>query len=124
MNYSLTGLIVPIGFLYQGDMQIGDREATPEEIAAYMLSQAENEYKQKIQDHLDAKAKLKGYDNILSACSYASVPNDFQAESQAFVVWRASVWSYGYTQLSLIKSGGRALPSIEEFIAELPKFEG
>lgn len=34
MFYSLTAQIVPIGSLYGGQIQIGDREATADEIAA------------------------------------------------------------------------------------------
>lgn len=34
MFYSQTGLVVPVGALYAGDLQHGDRPATPEEIEA------------------------------------------------------------------------------------------
>ena len=44
---------------------------------------------QAVQNMLDSAAKAKGYDSILSACSYAAYPNPFQAEGQEFVAWRA-----------------------------------
>jgi|GEM_PF-4669440 len=47
MNYSLTGLIVPIGSLYSDDLQYGDREATTEEVEMYVTNK---EIKLKVQD--------------------------------------------------------------------------
>lgn len=81
-------------------------------------------FKHKIQEVLDLKAQSKGYDNIVSACSYAGYVNSFQAEGESFGIWRANVWSYGYSQLALIESGQRTLPTVEAFIAELPVFAG
>jgi len=40
MNYSLTGVIVPIGSLYEGDLYDGDREATQEEIKVHEVLRA------------------------------------------------------------------------------------
>lgn len=81
-------------------------------------------FKEKTQELLDAKAREKGYDDILSACSYAGYENDFKAEGEAFGIWRAKVWKYGYALLEAIGKGEKALPkSFEELIKELPKFE-
>lgn len=77
-------------------------------------------YEQAVQAHLDAGAQAKGYDNILSACSYAGYTNPFQTEGQSFVVWRGAVWAYCYEQLALVKAGTRTAPTVEELIAELP----
>ena len=86
---------------------------TPEEIQA--------EYTQAIQVHLDAKAVEKGYDNIVSACSYAGYPNPFQAEGVVYGTWRANVWTKGYEILAQVQAGERPLPTIEELLAELPE---
>lgn len=80
----------------------------------------ELKFKTAIQALLDNEAKAKGYDTILSACSYASPGNPFQAESQSFVIWRSAVWSYCYTELDKVKNGTRPLPTIEQIISELP----
>jgi len=73
-----------------------------------------------IQAHMDAKAKERGYDNIVSACSYAGYENTFRVEGEAYGIWRASCWHYAYAQLGLILSAERSMPTIEAFIAELP----
>lgn len=81
-------------------------------------------FKEKTQELLDAKAREKGYDDILSACSYAGYDNDFRAEGEAFGIWRARVWKYGYGLLSAIAEGKHKMPkSFDEILAEMPTLE-
>ena len=84
------------------------------ELQLYKLKQ----FEQAVQSHLDTTAQSKGYDSILSACSYAGYTNPFQTEGQAFTEWRGNVWAYCYTQIDIFTG------TVEEFIATLPKFEG
>lgn len=77
-------------------------------------------FKAAIQQTLDAAAQAKGYDDIVSACSYAGYENVFQAEAIAFGVWRANVWAYGYQELAKVTAGMRPVPTVEEILAELP----
>ena len=65
------------------------------EIVSKNLEELTALFKEKTQELLDAKAREKGYDDILSACSYAGYDNDFRAEGEAFGIWRARVWKYG-----------------------------
>lgn len=81
-------------------------------------------FKEKTQQLLDAKAREKGYDDILSACSYAGYDNDFRAEGEAFGIWRARVWKYGYGLLNAIAEGKHKMPkSFDEILAEMPTLE-
>lgn len=81
-------------------------------------------FKEKTQQLLDAKAREKGYDDILSACSYAGYDNDFRAEGEAFGIWRAKVWKYGYALLNAIAEGKHKMPaSFDEILAEMPTLE-
>lgn len=73
-----------------------------------------------IQNELDRKAQEKGYDNIISACSYASGENLFQAEGLAFLKWRSDVWAKAYETLHLVQSGTIPLPTPEEAVAAMP----
>lgn len=92
---------------------------SPEEIKKRRISRVERA----VQRMLDDKAREYGYDNILSACSYAGCDNHFMAEGQAFTMWRGAVWKYCYDQLADIEAGNRSEPaSIEEFLSELPQF--
>lgn len=87
-------------------------DKTPEQIKSEIILA--------VQSHLDCEAQKKGYDNILSATSYAGYPNDFQSEGIAFGAWRANVWKYCYAQFEAVQNGERQIPDTEDFILELP----
>lgn len=94
------------------------------EIVSKNLEELTALFKEKTQELLDAKAREKGYDDILSACSYAGYDNDFRAEGEAFGIWRAKVWKYGYGLLNAIAEGKHKMPkSFDEILTEMPTFE-
>lgn len=74
-----------------------------------------------VQAYMDSKAQERGYDNIHTACSYVNSTDEvFKAEGTACLAWRDSVWRKCYTILDEVKTGKRAIPTLEEVIAELP----
>ena len=73
-----------------------------------------------VQLHLDGAAQARGYDNILSACSYAAVENAFQAEGAAFLAWRAACWVHCQSVLTDCQEGLRPIPAAADLVAELP----
>lgn len=80
--------------------------------------------KETIQRILDSKARFNGYDDILSACSYAGYPNEYEEEGKAFGVWRAKTWKWCFDSFKEIKEGTKELPtSIDEFLKDMPKLE-
>lgn len=85
---------------------------SPEQIAARL--------ERAVDAHLDAAARLEGYDNIVNACGYAAAPNPFQAESQSFVSWRGNVWATCYRIYDEVAAETRPLPTEAELIALLP----
>lgn len=74
-----------------------------------------------VQAHLDNEARTRGYDGILSLCTYATSTNPtFAVEGQAGVEWRDTVWGTCYTIMAAVKAGDRTVPTADELIAELP----
>lgn len=79
-------------------------------------------YVNAVQNALDTKAKERGYDGILSLCTYAAssgIPV-FLSEGQAGVVWRDTSWLTCYQMLESWQAGTIAQPSIAEVLAALP----
>lgn len=98
-------------------------EAEVQRRIAERMGLIQNGFLSKVQEHLDNTARTRGYDGILSACSYAvSTVNRFRDEGLACVAWRDEVWLYCYDQLDRVRRGERSIPnSPEEFIQELPE---
>ena len=77
-----------------------------------------------VQRHMDTTVQTRGYDNILSACSYVNTGIErFDIEGSACRDWRSTVWDKCYAILAEVKAGTRAVPTAEELISELPKLE-
>ena len=86
---------------------------TPEQIQA--------RYTGMVQNALDAFARTRGYDGIMSACSYASsTDGQFRAEAEYCIRLRDRTWRKGYEVLDAVKSGAMPLPNEEAFLALLP----
>ncbi|GHC61689.1 hypothetical protein [Limoniibacter endophyticus] len=81
-------------------------------------------YRVATQAMLDNRATERQYDSGATLASYvnSTIPQWAQ-EAQAFVAWRDQVWSYALTELSKVEAGERDIPTIEDFLAELPAFE-
>lgn len=74
-----------------------------------------------VQAYMDNTVKARGYDGILSACSYVDTGIEkFDAEGAACRAWRSSVWDKCYSMLAEVKVGTREVPTEEELLAELP----
>ena len=74
-----------------------------------------------VQSALDNFAKTRGYDGIMSACSYSnSTDAQFKLEADYCIQLRDTTWRMGYAILAEVKAGTRPIPSIEELISELP----
>lgn len=74
-----------------------------------------------VQQYMDETAQTRNYDNIHTACSYSNSTDEiFRAEGTACLAWRDSVWRACYDILAEVKAGTRAIPTVEELIAELP----
>ena len=65
--------------------------------------------------YLDNKVTSLGYDDIISACTYASAPNQWQEEAIRIVMWRSDVWERVFELEEL----GQLPATVEELISDL-----
>ena len=71
---------------------------------------------------LDDFARSAGYDNIISAASYAASGNSkFRAEAEFAVFVRDATWLTAFKIFAAIDAGERPMPTQEDFLAELPE---
>lgn len=105
-----------------GDYQAWVTRVGGVEVAGYGQVIFQKALEVAVQTHLDDAAKVLGYDNILSACTYATsaIPK-FHAEGLSFVAWRDAVWDYCNTALAAVQAGTRLPPTDAiAFMLELP----
>lgn len=95
-------------------------EAEPAPTQAEILAQAQATFTSIVQNYLDSTAQGRGYDNVVSVCSYAGAPNPFQAEGIKFVEWRGNVWATCYSVMNDVLAGTRGIPTEVELLALLP----
>lgn len=94
---------------------------TSEMKAGEARTRAKSEFQIAIQLHIDQTAKARSYGDGNSLAGYvnSTIPK-WSAEATAFVAWRDQVWVYSYAELDKALSGQRPIPTIADFIAELP----
>jgi len=100
----------------------------PEAIAANR-AMAEQTFKEEVvaatQFRLDAFARTRNYDGILSACTYASSTiNKFMVEGQYCVNMRDATWMVLYSLMADVQAGNQPMPAtVEDVLAVLPVLE-
>jgi hypothetical protein len=83
------------------------------------------QYEAAVQHFMDAAAKTRGYDNLVTVISYADEPSvpRFQQEGQAFRAWRSLVWEKCLAVMGAAAAGG-VIPTLPDLIADLPPLTG
>ena len=88
------------------------------------MEQTARHFTDLIQLRLDIFAQTRGYDGILSACTYVtSTISQFQVEGQYCVEMRDATWVAANTILNDVMAGTRPMPTWKEVEAELPALE-
>lgn len=100
-----------------------EAEADAREAAEAARMPTLKEYEADVQSMMDATARAAGYDNLLSACSYAACPNAWQEEGQKFLEWRSAVWTKCHEVMADVQSGEIDQPTLAELRAMLPELE-
>lgn len=125
LSETLLSRLEPYGFCHvDGQPHSADDVACQQVIDQYQYEDAQKElivsYTKAVQEYMESEAVNAGYDNLLSACSYAAVPNSFQAESISFTAWRSACWDKCHLILNQVNDGIIAAPSVSELLLMLP----
>lgn len=82
-------------------------------------------FKARVDEIMNKEARARGYDDIVSAVSYAGYENAFQKEALAFGKWRSNVWSWGYSLLNQIQNSEININelNIDEVFKDMPRLE-
>jgi hypothetical protein len=101
-----------LGTKYEGT-QFVPSPRTPEQVKQEIIDA--------VQNRLDAFARTRNYDGILSACTYAgsTVPK-FATEGQYAINARDATWAACYQIMTAVQNGTRPLPGVSDVLAELP----
>lgn len=111
----LPPIVIPAGEGEQMD------EAALAAIDAGVLTRR---FQRAIQQHVDQTARERDYSDGAALAGYvASTVEPWAGEASAFVAWRDAVWLYAFTELTKVQNGERTVPSVAEFIGELPAIE-
>ncbi|MDR2697482.1 MAG: hypothetical protein LBB40_03285 [Holophagales bacterium] len=88
------------------------------------LEQITAQYTDAVQNRLDAFARTRGYDGIMSACTYvtSAVPQ-FRLEAAYCVTARDATWAQCYQVMGAVLAGEQDMPTLEELFETLPKLE-
>jgi hypothetical protein len=98
-------------------------DLTGEDLAAGLARKAADRLRDcesALETMLDAKARERTWKDCMSARTAAGYPSSFQAEGVAFVVWWDECWVMAHTILAEVQAGTRPIPTVEEFLAEMP----
>jgi hypothetical protein len=118
----IEGMTIPEGHRFYAQA-LAEVEAGEAEILPYVEPlPTEADYSAAIQSKLDELAQEEGFDNIHTAVSYADEPavKSFQDHGIMFREKRSLVWAKSYEIMAEVKAGSRAMPTIDELLAELP----
>ena len=124
IGFTLQGVSDDI-YEVSGDYQawrdrVGGVELSALEATALLNGALVATYTKALETLYDQQAQAKRYDNRLTFAFRAGYAGPYQAEALAFATWMDACNVYGYTQMARVIAAERALPTIEEFIAELP----
>lgn len=90
---------------------------TPDEV----IAKAAAPFEAALENMLDTKARERTWKDCMSARAAAGYPSSFQPEGIAFVNWWAACWELAHTILPEVQGHLRPIPTVEEFLAEMPE---
>lgn len=77
-----------------------------------------------VQMYMDEVAAARGYDGILSVCTYINTGVErFDTEGEQARKWRSKVWEFCYAYLDDVVAGKKPIPTLAELLMQLPTID-
>lgn len=109
-----------VGGQWQEQWQV--RAMTAAEYAAWVAA-LQARLTDALNQHLDAVARQRRYDNRFTCSLRAGFTGPFQAEGLAFAAWMDVCNLTAYQIMAEVKAGLRPIPTEEELVAEMPTIQ-
>lgn len=90
-------------------------EVTPEQLTAT--------YKDYYLEVINTKLRELDYDSISTVSVWVSDPT-FGTEANNILTWYKAIIAFNYQMINDIKAGIKAVPTKDEYLAQLPKYQG
>jgi hypothetical protein len=98
------------------------RDLSPEELNQKFQSLTQ-QFDSKTQERLDSFAQQWGFESMDRATSYFnSTVKKWRDEARELIAWRDQTWLAAYEVFNSVSSGQRGIPTLEEYLGELPDF--
>lgn len=102
-------------------LSAAENTAVDTEYQTLVFNETKTTYEKALEEHLDKKAKERGYNTIHTASLRAALVNSpYHAEGVAYGTWMDVCNAKGYEVLAGVQAGTIALPTVEDFILMLP----
>lgn len=98
------------------------REGNSPELHSISVEETIAEYEASLDSHMDAVAKSHRYDSRYTFALRAAFDGPYHEEGKAFAIWMDSCNFHALEILNKCLSGAIEIPTLQEFIADLPKF--
>ena len=103
---------------------IWEEAAPQDELDAIALEKARRELTAAADGYVNSVAREHRYKDIHAVGIYQGQGNPFKAEADALGLFAGEVWKYMEQLEQDVLSNARSIPTVEELMAELPKYMG
>ncbi len=109
----------PLNYIWNGSEFVAPPEPEPYQPSEQEIIQM---YENALDDMINRKAQEKGYDNRITVCMRTGYNSVWQNECIRFAIWMDNCYLKAFEIMSDVKSGIRQMPTLEQFLLEMPTF--
>ncbi len=109
--------------VWEDDRDMPTEQDIANAVIQLKIKGSENMFTEAIDEYIGSVAKSNGYTNIISVRSYTGFDNPFQQDCTKLAKWSADCWVKAGEIKDDVLAGNRAMPTVEQVIAEMPVYQ-